>query len=440
MRHLRRLTFSVSGVLMLGACTRTVTVASPGAVTDPAAVAAPAAVGSVQEIPVSTSSQSARDHFVTGQRLLDAGRTREANEHYRKAVEQDPTFAYAYLELAGSSASAQEFREYLDLAAKNIQGKSEGERMLVDISRTFMDNSIQKRLELQQALVRAYPNSARALLDLGFTQQGLKQHAAARESFRKALALDPNMFAAHSALRNSYTLQQPRDLALAKKHAELAIASAPDEAKGYEFLGDVYRAMNQLEDASKAYSRALEKDAGLAVANLKKGHINSFLGNQAEARTAYDAAITSSKEADKVTYGVYRAFVNVHGGDIPTALKELETVAQSVETSGIPEKQIVGSKIFVLSNAATIALHHDMVAEAEKIIDQLKVALKAEAATINDANSPDSRMPRSRPGRLRLQLERAIIRLHYRRQRNIAGFSRAMGIPAGSKVTMRCAG
>ena len=63
-------------------------------------------VARVQEIPITTASPSARTHFTAGEKLLDVGRPREAREHFRLAVEQDPTFAYGYLNLAASSAAA----------------------------------------------------------------------------------------------------------------------------------------------------------------------------------------------------------------------------------------------------------------------------------------------------------------------------------------------
>ena len=110
-------------------------------------------VAPIEEIPITTASSSARTHFNVGQRLLDVGRPREAREHFRLAVEQDPTFAYGYLNLAAASASTSEFKENVDRAAQNLAGKSEGERILVEINRTFLDNNAEKRLELAQKLV-----------------------------------------------------------------------------------------------------------------------------------------------------------------------------------------------------------------------------------------------------------------------------------------------
>lgn len=343
-------------------------------------------VARVDEIPITTASTSARTHFSVGEKLLDAGRPREAREHFRIAVEQDPTFAYGWLNLAFSAPSTQEFKEELDRAAQNLANKSEGERLRVEIARTFLDNNAERRLELAQTLVKTYPNSPRAWIVLGNAQGALNRHGMARESYGRAIALDPTMFLAQTAQGFSYLFSEPRELTRAKQHMEQAIAGNPAEAKGYEFLGDVNRAMNQLEDARTAYTRATERDPKLAVAVLKKGHINSFLGNYAEARSAYDAAIADGKEADKVTYGVYRAYANVHAGQPKAAIDELTAVARSADAA-VPSKQINGAKAFALVSAVQIALHNDLLDDAERVLALYTPVVRADAQAVNDANN-----------------------------------------------------
>jgi tetratricopeptide (TPR) repeat protein len=361
-------------LFMSAACARSIAVSE-----------ATGSVASVNEIPITTASASARTHFTIGEKLLDAGRPREAREHFRIAVEQDPTFAYGWLNLAFSAPSTQEFKEELDRAAQNLASKSEGERLRVEIARTFLDNNAERRLELAQTLVKTYPNSPRAWIVLGNAQGALNRHGVARESYGRAIALDPTMFLAQTAIGFSY-LSEPRDLTRAKQHMEQAIAANPAEAKGYEFLGDVNRAMNQLEEARAAYTRATEKDPKLAVAVLKKGHINSFLGNYAEARSAYDAAIADGKEADKVTYGVYRSYASVHAGQPKAAIEELTAVARSADAA-VPSKQINGAKAFALVSAVQIALHNDLLDDAERVLALYTPVVRADAQAVNDANN-----------------------------------------------------
>jgi tetratricopeptide (TPR) repeat protein len=361
----------LGALLMLGACKTTQSVTSQGSV-------------SVQEFRITTASADARSHYMMGERLLDVGRPQEANLHFRKAVELDSTFAYAYLGIAQSAASTEEFKENVDAAGRFIEGKSDGEKLLVEINRTFLANNAEGTLELAQKLTQSYPNSPRAWLVLGNAQQALNQHAAARESFQRAISLDRNMYAARAALATSLRSFEPRDFAQAKQQADLVVASAPEEGKSYELLGDLYRAMNELQQARDAYAMAVQKDSMLGVARLKVGHINSFLGNYAEARTSYDAALATAKEGNKVTYANYRAFTFVHAGDARAALNELAGVERSAARIGLPEHQIGGLRIFTLTNAAVIALHNGMTRESELIVNQLKTVMRADAARVGD--------------------------------------------------------
>jgi tetratricopeptide (TPR) repeat protein len=342
-------------------------------------------VAPIEDIPVSTASAPARSLFETGQKLLDAGRPREAREHFRLAVEADPTFAYGYIQLAAASASAPEFKENLDRAAHYISGKSDGERILLEINRTFLDNNAEKRVELAQTLVSSYPSSPRAWIIFGNAQAALNRHAEARKAYDRAVTLDPGMYLAHTVQGFSYLFNEPRDFEKAKRFMEQAIAANPKEAKGYEQLGDVFRAMNQLQQARDAYTRATTIDPQLAVAVLKKGHINSFLGNYSEARSAYDAAIAGGKEAEKITYGVFRAYTSVHAGEPKAAIEELTTVARKAE-AGVPSKQINGAKGFALLSAVQIALHHDMLQDAEKVLSAYAKAVRSDAKEVNDAD------------------------------------------------------
>jgi tetratricopeptide (TPR) repeat protein len=373
MTHVKTHALLAVALIASAACARSI------AVTEAAG-----AVARIDEIPITTASTSARTHFTVGERLLDAGRAREAREHFRLAVEQDPTFAYGYLNLAIAAPSTQEFKENLDRAAQNLTNKSEGERLRVQIARTFLDNNAEKRLELAQTLVKTYPNSPRAWIVLGDAQGALNRHTMARESYGRAIALDPTMFLAQTAQGRSYLFNEPRDLTKAKQHMEQAIAANTSEAKGYEFLGDVNRAMNRLEEARTAYTNATDKDPKLAVAVLKKGHINSFLGNYAEARAAYDAAIADGKEAEKVTYGVYRAYANVHAGQAKAAIEELTEVARSADVA-VPSKQINTAKAFALVSAVQIALHNDLLDDAERLLGLYAPVVRADAQAVGDA-------------------------------------------------------
>jgi tetratricopeptide (TPR) repeat protein len=338
----------------------------------------------ITEIPITTANEAARVDFLAGQELSDVARPQEANELFRAAVEKDPTFAYAYLNIAFTGQTADEFNSNVEKAMEHVAHASNGEKMLIEVGGAFTDADNDMALEISKTLTETYPASPRAWLNLGGVLSGRQENAKAREAFMKALELDPNMYAAHSAIGFDYLFQEPRDFAKAKEHFEDFVALMPEEAKGYEFLGDTYRAMGELETARASYSSALEKDPGLGVAALKKGHINSFLGNFDEARADYDIGIENASTFNKGSYAVYRAFVALHAGAPAEAIAELLAIAEGAGELDVREDQKISIQMFALNQAASIALHHEMFDGLKEILVGLESVRQQNIELVGD--------------------------------------------------------
>ncbi len=338
----------------------------------------------IAEIPVTTANEAAMVDFLAGQGMADVGRNQDANELFRSAVENDPTFAFGYLNIAYTGTSADEFNSNVELAMENVPSASDGERLLIEIGAAFTDNDTDEALALARQLVEAYPNSPRAWLSLGGVLVGRQENESAREAFMKALELDSSMYVVHASLAGSYVFGNPKDFAQAKAHAEHATTVLPEEAKGYELLGDTYRAMSELETARASYSSALEKDPRLGVAALKKGHINSFLGNYDEARADYDLGIAEAKAENKGFYAVYRAFVSVHAGAPGEAIAELQGIVDAAEGLGVRDDQVISIQMFALTNAAQIAIYHELFEAAKAILAAREAVQQANIELVGD--------------------------------------------------------
>jgi len=75
--------------------------------------------------PITTSSAAARAHFLEGLREFDLGRFIDANVHFKAAVAADPSFAFAYLNVANTANSLDEFKTNLALAEQHAAGASD---------------------------------------------------------------------------------------------------------------------------------------------------------------------------------------------------------------------------------------------------------------------------------------------------------------------------
>jgi lipopolysaccharide biosynthesis regulator YciM len=347
------------------------------------APAEPEVIQSV-EIPLTTSSDVARALYAEGQYFIDVGRGVQARAKFMAASAEDPGFALAYYGQSNASLSFAEFQHSLDAATEHSEGISDGERMLIDVNRSFLSNDAAAGLVIAQALAEEYPGSARSWIVLAGMQANQNDNLAARASNEKALELKENSAAALAGLANNNLFGEPRDFAAAEKWADKFIAAYPNEAKGFEILGDIKRAQNKLEAALEAYNSASKIDPTLELAAHKRGHVNSFLGNIEDARAAYDEAIAIAPPESKASYAVYKGFTNIHGGDIPAAIDELEALADQVGPMGTPEDQIKGLQVFALNSAAFAAMHAGLFDRAELIVarrNELQMSIADDVGT-----------------------------------------------------------
>jgi tetratricopeptide (TPR) repeat protein len=333
--------------------------------------------GLVMVMPVTTPSDAARESFRQGQHALDMGRFFDARAHFQAAVDTDPNFALAHLRLANTANSAAEFMAGLEAAEEHAVGASEVEQTLIQIARRGLDNDAEGQLQLAQQLVELVPESPRCWLMLGGIQSGLNDMEAARASMTRATELAPDFALAYAFLGNSHIFNEPKDFDKAVEYMSRLVELAPDEPNSHDLMGDAYRAQNDLTRSRDSYTRAAELAPDDASPVQQRAHVNSFLGDYEAARADYDASIALGRGNEPSSYAVYRALVSVHAGDPGAAVDELNQLVTAIDDMGIPGP--LGQKVFALTTAAQIALHHDMLDAAESILEQ-RAALQLEQA------------------------------------------------------------
>jgi tetratricopeptide (TPR) repeat protein len=342
----------------------------------------------LEEIPVTTASEVARELYDEGQYLVDVGRNVKAREKFQAAVAEDPGFTRGHLGQANVSLSFQEFQQCTDRASESLEGASDGERMMVEINQAFLSGDNAMALSLAGALAESYPTSTRAAIVLAGAQTNQNENVAARASYERALALDPTSAGALFGIAANYLFNEPKDFAKAEEGAQKALDAYPGEAKGHEVMGDIKRAQNDLEAALAAYNKESEMDPTIYLGHHKRGHVNSFLGNVEEARAAYTEAIEIAAVENKAGTAVYRAFTAFHAGDVAAGIDELVEVADGVEAMGTPAPQVKGAQNFALNSAVTAALHAGDLDRAAALIERRNANAMAIA---EDVGTEDAR-------------------------------------------------
>ncbi|MGI9238359.1 MAG: tetratricopeptide repeat protein [Woeseiaceae bacterium] len=337
-------------------------------------------------IPLSASDPAAVSQYMAVRRLADRGDFIEANQAARKLTDEHPDYIGGWIMLGNTALSGEQFVKATRKANELSDSGTKGEQLWAAINMSFVTNNTAKGLKLGKKLVDAYPDAPRAWIVYSFLLAGDSQHSEARSAGEKALKLAPDQAVTHNNLGFSYLYNDPKDFALSEQHFQHAIDLDAGEDNYQVNLGDVHRAMGNLEAARNDYSRALEIDAENEVAAVKRGHVNSFLGNFDEARADYDTGIAAGQEGNQSTLANYRAFVNLHAGDYQAAVDELKRELDRVDTLEMPSDQKIGARTFLLTNITDICFNFAMLDDAQAAVTQLSASLAEAGANSGDEN------------------------------------------------------
>jgi len=350
--------------------------------TDPAGVqTAEAASGGTaladHGLPLSAPDDEAAELYRTISLLADAADGILANQKARQLVKHAPEWSGAWLALANSAQSGEQFARASKHASEFADRGTRAEQLWSEVNMGFVSNDSEAGIRAGLQLTETYPESARAALILSGLYSGQNRVDAARETGARALFLEADWLLPHTNLGFSYLFNEPKDYEKAERYFTQAIALAPDADNLWINVGDVHRAAGKLKLAATSYSQALKLDSGNAIAAIKRAHVNSFLGNYDQARQDYDHGISAGKEGNQATLAVYRAFINLHAGNPDAAVSELRQLIDRIDSLDMPADQKVGTSIFVLTNVADICFHHDMKTCASDAVASLKDSLTA---------------------------------------------------------------
>lgn len=334
-------------------------------------------------MPITTSSADARNHYLQGVRELDLGRNFDALDHFQRAVAADSGFALGYLAVANSANSLADFKTNLARAEQLSKSASEAEQLQIQIARKGLENDVSGQLATAEQLVAKFPESPRAYLALSNVQAALNRNVESRASAEKALSLAPRLLAGHITDGISYLLSEPKDFQTALQHFQAAEQLAPNEPSVHDFLGDAQRALNNMPEARREYTRGHQlnpRDAGLLQ---QRGHVNSFDGNYAAARADYDSAMAIGRGNERGFFAPFRAYVSVYAGDPVAAIAELNRLVADVDGMNLPDPRAV--KVNALTNVALIGIETKNFAAVEAALQQRTPLMMEQADQVGSA-------------------------------------------------------
>jgi superkiller protein 3 len=347
------------------------------------------------KIPITTTSDEARQLFLKGRDLSESLQGQESLQLFDEAVKKDPNFAMGYIYLAFGQPSVQGFFDNLNKAKALADKVSEGEKWYILSTEALAYGLPDKQKEYCQKLVGAFPNDERAHNLLGDYFFGQQQWEFAIKEYNRAVEINPNFSPAYNQL--GYCYRSLGDYTKAEEAFRKYVGLVPDDPNPYDSLAELLMKMGKYDSSIEEYQRALSKNphfvssfVGMASdLNLEGNHLEARAGlqklydiarNDGERRMALLATVVSFvdegnlDEALKTLDQQYALAEKMHDaaaksgdlilmgnileekGDADQAMQKYVKSVEVVEKSNLSEEVKVNTRRFQLYNAGRIAL------------------------------------------------------------------------------------
>jgi tetratricopeptide (TPR) repeat protein len=283
-------------------------------------------------IPLTTSSDEARQLFIQGREALDVLKVDEARSYFAQAAEKDPDFAMAHLALAEIAESPEESLAALRRAMTKAGSISLGERLLVLAVEAGSSQNAAAQFEHLERVARLYPDDARVQVRLGNCYVGRNNLNDGVLRYVKALDIAPDFSLPYQRMGLVYQGIGKYDLAL--KAMSRYVELNPSEPKAHELFAALLMKRGEFEESIASYEKIRSLDPGDLAAPIGISNNFFFLGRTEDARGVfrefYDQA---GDDEQRRTALVWLAAFHVHEDDYAAALEELEQAYALAEQS-----------------------------------------------------------------------------------------------------------
>ncbi|KAE8211484.1 hypothetical protein CF327_g4758 [Tilletia walkeri] len=167
-----------------------------------------------------------------------------------------------------SQASASRAVSTTPTSSINDPAEEEAQRFLEEGTALIESGDIENAKKAYERSL-AIKESSSALFNLGVCQYHNKDLTGAIASWNRVVELSPNSSDAHMNIASAFVMSVPPRPDLAVDHLKTAASISPEDAEIQFNLGAVLEACEQLEEAGKAYQRALDGGIARAETNLR---------------------------------------------------------------------------------------------------------------------------------------------------------------------------
>ena len=303
-----------------------------------------------RDIPITSKSPEAIDHFRKGQTLFENSRRPEAAAELDQALKLDPDFASARA-LHGAATPGADGVKELEQAATQASSLPEPERVYIEALLVGRQGDVAKNTQTWTRLTELAPDAWRAHQGLGMALFFQMKDADAAAEFEKAISLSPEAGSAFNMLGYAYLRQGKADEAI--DAFKRYVGAMPNEPNPQDSLAEALMAGGQLKEAEAGFRKAAEISPQFWIAWEGVAYSKFFAGDWAGGREA----LVKSREgaprgADRIASDEMSAWASLAERKIPEALKELDAAEKSADAQATDVATINLDRAVVLLDAA----------------------------------------------------------------------------------------
>jgi len=326
-------------------------------------------------IPITTSSDEARQLYLKGRDLVEKLRATDARPMFEQALAKDPNFALAQLGLANTAGTAKEFFAATGKAVELSAKASEPEKLLICAVDAGGKGEPARQKDCLTKLIAAVPDDERAHNQMAQALFGRQDYAAAIVEYKKATTINPQFSQPYNQMGYAYRFmgQYPEAEQAFKKYIELI----PGDPNPYDSYAELLMKTGRFEESIKNYEKALSVNPNFIASYIGIGNDYVFMGKPEEARKSYaKLAAVARNDGERLQAHFWTAMSYVHEGATDKALAEVEKMAAIDQA---------GKDLVALSGAQNQM--GDILIEAGRV-DEAAKRYQEQVATIDKADAP----------------------------------------------------
>jgi tetratricopeptide (TPR) repeat protein len=275
------------------------------------------------EIPITTSSQEARQLFIQGRDKSENVEILEAQKLFDQAIAKDSNFARAYLAWAGTGGGTEVSRKYREKAMSLIGLVSPGEKLLLLRSQAYADGKPALGKAYLDSLHIMFPKDKRVKYMLGLYYRGQLDYKNAVKYYEEAVSIDSLFAAPYNQL--GYDNVELGNIEAAEKAFKTYVRLLPNRPNPLDSYAEFLRMQGRYEESIAQYKKVLEVGPTFIASMNGLGDCYVFMGKPDKARECYQELIDKGPQISDRLGGYFsKAITFVHEGKIPEAVKALD--------------------------------------------------------------------------------------------------------------------